>query len=106
MPLILPDQRPFDFAWEGVLDFPDESWCIAESLDSAVQVGIELASGAGSYGVRVIAYNHNAVLDRFEEARALPGDGFTTALTELRRLEPAAAERYQVQLWPVGRRRG
>ena len=44
-------------------------------------------------------------LDRFEEALAGPRDGVIAALGELQRVEPAAAERYQVQLWPVGRLR-
>ncbi|KAB1125301.1 hypothetical protein F6X68_32465 [Micromonospora sp. AMSO12t] len=102
MPWILPEQRPFDFAFEGVVDFPDNCWRIDESLDSPVRCGIVLPSGAGRYGARVIAYNHNEVLDRFEMAQA-GTEEFTAALDKMRRLIPEAAERYQIQLWPLGR---
>jgi hypothetical protein len=104
MPSILPDQRPFDFAFEGVVDFPDDCWRIDESLDPPVRLGIELPSGAGPYGVRVIAYNHNEILDRFEMAQAGTSEEFAAALDDIRGLAPEAGERYQIQLWPVGRR--
>ncbi|MEO3819168.1 hypothetical protein [Plantactinospora sp. B24E8] len=105
MPLILPDERPFDYAREGFVVFPDERWCIIESCDSAVQVGVELPSGPGEYGVRVVAYHHNTVRDRYEEARAGSAEEFAAALTELRQPDSAAREWYRIQLWPVGRGR-
>lgn len=58
----------------------------------------------GRYSVRVIAYNHNEVLDRFETARAGSDEEFAAALVDLRRLDPETAERYRIQLWPVKRR--
>ncbi|MGK5523258.1 hypothetical protein ACSNN9_28435 [Micromonospora sp. URMC 107] len=80
MPSILPDQRPFDFAFEGSVDFPDDCWLIDKSVDDPIVHGIELPSGAGPYGARVIAYHHNEILDRFELAQAQtseesPGSG-------------------------------
>ncbi|MEV4467555.1 hypothetical protein AB0J51_28495 [Micromonospora echinofusca] len=104
MPSILPDQRPFDFAFEGVLDFPDNCWRIDESYDRPVVRGIELPSGAGRYGARVIAYDHHEILDRYEMAQAGTSEEFASALEEMRRLAPEATERYQIQLWPLGRR--
>ncbi|MFG1887050.1 hypothetical protein ACGFIR_04160 [Micromonospora sp. NPDC049051] len=106
MPLLLRDQGPFDFAWEGVVDFPDGRWCISESLDSLTRLGVELPSGPGRCGVRVVAYNHNDVLDRYEMAQAGTDEEFAAMLAELKRLDPETAERYQIQLWPVRRQRG
>ncbi|WP_155271495.1 hypothetical protein [Salinispora tropica] len=104
MPVLLRDQGPFDFAWEGVIEFSNGRWCIDESLDSSMRLGLELPSGTGRYGVRVAAYNHNEALDRYEAAQAGSDEGFASALVELKQLDTETAERYRIQLWPVERR--
>lgn len=104
MPVLLRDQGPFDFAWEGVIEFPDGRWHLGESLDSSMRLGVELPSGAGRYGVRVVAYHHNEALGRYETARAGSDEEFATALVDLKRLDSETAERYRIQLWPVQRR--
>lgn len=105
MPLILPDERPFDYARKGFVVFPDEHWRIFESCDSVVRVGVELPSGPGEYGVRVVAYHHNTVRDRYAEALAGSAEEFAAVLAELRRPDSATREWYRIQVWPVGRRR-
>lgn len=104
MPVLLRDQGPFGFAWEGSLEFPGGKWHIGESLDTSVRTGLELPSGDGRYGVGVIAYNHNETLDRYETAKAGSDGEFAAALIELQRLGSETAERYRIQLWPVERR--
>lgn len=101
MPLLLPEEPPFDFAAEGSATFPADLWCISESQDAAVQFGQPLPAGAGDYGVRVTAYHRQETVDRLADHP----DGLAGALRELRDVPPELAERYRIQLWPVGRPR-
>ncbi|MFV2022478.1 hypothetical protein [Micromonospora sp. LOL_023] len=103
-PFIMPDQRSFDFAAEGLIYFPGTCWSIDESFDSEVMVGIKLPSGAGRYGARVAAYNYNTFLGRYEALHIGENEEYLKELTQLKRIDRETTEQYRIQLWPAGRK--
>ncbi|WP_433343006.1 hypothetical protein [Micromonospora sp. CA-111912] len=100
-PMLLGDEPAFEYAVEGEVELGDGQWCIDESHDPAVRVGLVLPGGAGRYGVRVTAYHQQRVAELIEEH----AEDFVSAMAAVRALPATEGERYRLQLWPVGRGR-